>query len=101
MKKSCNFFKTRKMKIIISNVLLIIFSYTVAISQTFEFVCPMTDITDPNLVGGFGTNGLLSNSGLEFFAGNQECERVTLNVNYIFLYKDDGTGNWDFNNTNE
>lgn len=61
----------------------------------------MTDVTDLSNVQGYNSNGLLSLSGVDFFSGNEGCDRVTLDVNYIFLYKDDGTGNFDFNNQAE
>lgn len=81
-------------------VLLILAALQVQ-AQIQDFHCPMADVTDFTQVKGFSTNGLLSSSGLAFFAGNEGCTRVTLDVNYIFLYKDDGTGNWNFNDPDE
>ncbi|MFK8160893.1 MAG: T9SS type A sorting domain-containing protein [Lewinella sp.] len=80
---------------------LMLFALPASQAQPQIEACQMTDITSSSLVQSFSNNGLLSNSGLDFFAGNEGCDRVTLNVNYIFLYKDDGTGNWDFNNPEE
>ena len=84
----------------LSALLLLLTTVTID-AQTEGINCSMQDVTNFNLVYGFSTNGLLSSSGHDFFTGNQGCNRVTLDVNYIFLYKDDGTGNWNFNDTDE
>ncbi len=78
--------------------LTMLISGSLANAQFAEISCQMEDVTNLSSVQGMMTNGLLSASGQDFFAGNEGCDRVELDVNFIFLYKDDGTGNWDFDN---
>ena len=45
--------------------------------------------------------GLLGNAALNFYEGNQGCDDTEINVNFILLYRDDWTGNFDLNNAEE